>query len=153
MTAIESDEFLPHSPATVWRALTDSALLSEWLMLNDFEPVVGHRFTFTTDPVPAQGFTGVIDCEVLELDPPRVLKISWASAHLDTTVEWRLEAEGNGTRLFLTHDGFDESDAAQAITLKILSGGWRGHLLTRLNALLDRQETAVGTNPPQEGIR
>ena len=143
MTAIETDEFLPHPPALAWRALTDPALLATWLMDNDFRPVVGHRFTFTTQPVPAQGFTGVIDCEVLEVDPPRTLKISWASAHLDSTVEWRLEPEGTGTRLFLTHDGFDESDPAQAITLKTLGGGWRGHIAARLRAVLGELDPAV----------
>ncbi len=137
MTAIETAEFLPHPPETVWRALTDPVLLARWLMDNDFQPVLGHRFRFTTRPVPAQGFTGVIDCEVLELDPPRTLKISWVSGHLDTTVQWRLEPEGTGTRLFLTHDGFDETDPAQQATLRVLGGGWRGHMVTRVRALLD----------------
>jgi uncharacterized protein YndB with AHSA1/START domain len=136
MTAIETDTFLPHRPETVWRALTDSELLGRWLMSNDFRPIVGHRFTFTTSPVPAQGFTGVIECEVLELDPPRILSISWASAHLDTIVTWRLEPEGTGTRLFLTHDGFDENDPRQAVTIRTLGGGWSGHLVTRLRTLL-----------------
>jgi uncharacterized protein YndB with AHSA1/START domain len=137
VTAIETDEFLPHPPELVWNALTEPALLARWLMDNDFQPIVGHRFTFTTRPVPAQGFTGVIDCEVLEIDPPHTLKISWASAHLETTVEWRLEPQGNGTRLFLTHDGFDETDPIQAITLKTLGGGWRGHMVTRMRTVLD----------------
>lgn len=136
MTSIESDEFLPHRPALVWSALTDPELLGRWLMANDFEARVGHRFTFRTDPVPAQGFTGVIECEVLRVDPPRELAISWASAHLDTTVTWRLVPEGDGTRLFLTHDGFDESDPRQALTMKILGGGWRGHLVGRMRELL-----------------
>ena len=30
----------------VWRALTESATLAEWMFPNDFEPRVGHRFTF-----------------------------------------------------------------------------------------------------------
>jgi uncharacterized protein YndB with AHSA1/START domain len=137
VTAIETAEFLPHRPQLVWRALTDPVLLGRWLMDNDFEPIVGHHFTFSTRPVPAQGFTGVIDCEVLELDPPRRLKISWASGHLDTTVEWRLEVEGRGTRLFLKHDGFDETDPVQAATLKTLGGGWRGHMVSRLRAVLE----------------
>ncbi len=141
MTAIETSEFLPHHPDLVWRALTERALLARWLMDNTFEPIIGHRFTFTTQPVPAQGFTGIIDCEVLELEPPTVLKISWTSAYLDTTVQWRLEAQGSGTRLFLTHDGFDETDPAQAATLKVLGGGWRGHMANRMRALLAEIDT------------
>ena len=47
----------PHSQEKVWRALTDSKLMSEWLMDNDFEPRLGHRFRLTTDPGP--GFDGI----------------------------------------------------------------------------------------------
>nr|BFE87558.1 hypothetical protein GCM10020093_101590 [Planobispora longispora] len=80
MTTIEVDEFLPHPPAKVWRALTDSDLLARWLMPNDFKPVVGHRFTFATQPVPRVGFDGIIRCEVLEIDDGRLLRIGWAGA-------------------------------------------------------------------------
>ena len=65
MSSIVTDSFLPHPPAKVWNALTDPALLAAWLMPNDFVPALGHRFTFQTEPVPAQGFDGVIRCEVL----------------------------------------------------------------------------------------
>jgi uncharacterized protein YndB with AHSA1/START domain len=65
--AIHTDAFLPYPPQKVWRALTDPGLLASWLMPNDFEPRVGHRFTFRTDPVPAHGFDGIVRCEVLEL--------------------------------------------------------------------------------------
>jgi uncharacterized protein YndB with AHSA1/START domain len=138
VTAIETDSFLPYPRDTVWRALTDPALMAQWLMPNDFEPSVGHRFAFETEPVPAQGFDGHIECEVLALDPSRELRISWRGGTLDSTVTWRLEDEGTGTRLFLTHDGFDESDPQQATTMRILGGGWRGHLARRLDALLGR---------------
>ena len=41
----------------VWRALTDPEELASWLMPNDFQPVVGHQFTFRTHPAP--GFDGI----------------------------------------------------------------------------------------------
>jgi hypothetical protein len=56
-------------------------------------------------------------------------------------VTWQFELEGHGTRLFLTHDSFDESDPAQAATFKILSDGWRGHLQKRLEQTLTGIET------------
>ena len=68
--AIHTDAFLPHPPEKVWRALTDSAVLASWLMPNDFQPRIGHRFTFRTEPVPTHGFDGIVHCEVLELVPP-----------------------------------------------------------------------------------
>jgi uncharacterized protein YndB with AHSA1/START domain len=136
VSSIETDLFLPHSPERVWNALTDPSLLAQWLMPNDFEPVVGHRFTFTTQPVPAPKFEGIIHCEVLTLDPPRTMSISWKGGNLDTTVTWRLAPEGIGTRLLLSHDGFDDSDASQLLTKKILGGGWNGHLAARLERIL-----------------
>jgi uncharacterized protein YndB with AHSA1/START domain len=136
MTAIETDAFLPHPIDRVWRAITNSTLIAQWLMPNDFEPEEGHHFTFSTEAVPSQGFDGVIHCEVLEVVPPELLKIAWRSGDLDTTVSWRLSVEGQGTRMFLTHDGFDESNPGHVQTMAILGGGWRGHLARRLSEAL-----------------
>ena len=63
---IEKD--LPHPVAKVWRALTEGALLADWLMANDFKPVVGHRFTFRHAAMPH--WNGITDCEVTEVTPP-----------------------------------------------------------------------------------
>ena len=35
---------IPHPPEKIWRALTQPHLIEEWLMANDFKPVVGHSF-------------------------------------------------------------------------------------------------------------
>lgn len=75
--SIEVDEFLPHPPEKVWRALSEPGLLARWLMPNDFEPVVGHRFTFAAKPIPSVGFDGRIACEVLAVEEHRLLRISW----------------------------------------------------------------------------
>ncbi|MFI7609066.1 SRPBCC domain-containing protein [Micromonospora sp. NPDC049366] len=133
---VEVDQFLPHPPVKVWRALTDFDLLGRWLMPNDFAPVVGHRFTFRTDPRPGQDFDGTVHCEVLDLDPPRLLRWAWRGGRLDTVVTWTLVPEGRGTRLFLEHTGFDPDDPLQARTRDLLGGGWRSHVLSRLHALL-----------------
>jgi uncharacterized protein YndB with AHSA1/START domain/DNA-binding transcriptional ArsR family regulator len=125
------------SPEKVWRALIDPDVLSRWLMPNDFQSRVGHRFTFRTDPVPGAGFDGVIQCEVLALDPLQLLRISWVTANgIDTTVTWRLAPEGKGTRLFLIHEGFDETDPQQYAVQHILDGGWRSHIARRLENIL-----------------
>ncbi|HEX4443047.1 MAG TPA: SRPBCC domain-containing protein [Galbitalea sp.] len=136
MSAIVTDSFLPHPPEKVWRALTDSALIALWLMPNDFVPEIGHAFTFTTRPVPAQGFDGIVRCEVLTLRPLAELSISWRGGSLDSTVTWRLEPEGTGTRLFLTHDGFDDDDPSQEMTKRTLGSGWSGHMAARLDEVL-----------------
>jgi uncharacterized protein YndB with AHSA1/START domain len=147
MTDIRTDSFLPHPREKVWRALTDPDLLAAWLMPNDFRPVVGHRFTFRAVPMPEQGFDGVVRCEVLALEPPQLLRISWSSGRLDTVVTWQLVAEGRGTRLFLTHEGFDETDPGQAAARTVLGGGWRGQLPRRLGEILARIADAPGEEP------
>jgi uncharacterized protein YndB with AHSA1/START domain len=137
LTAIQVDEFLPYPPERVWRALTDRDRLARWLMPNDFQPIVGHRFTFRTDPVPDVGFDGVVQCEVLALEPAELLRISWAGgAGLDTTVTWRLVPEGKGTRLFLDHAGFDPDHPTQQLARRMMGSGWGSHVWHRLEAEL-----------------
>jgi len=129
-TTIHVDQLLAHSPARVWRALTDPEVLAKWLMPNDFRPIVGHRFTFRTQPQP--GFDGIVHCEVLVCESEERLQWAWRNGLLDTTVTWTLRAEGHGTRLFLVHDGFDPNDPLQRRTYAILDGGWRSHVFAAI---------------------
>jgi uncharacterized protein YndB with AHSA1/START domain len=134
LTAIYADQFLAHPPRKVWRALTEPELLQRWLMPNDIKPVVGHKFHFQAQPVPAAGFDGgPVPCEVLAVEDGRLLKIAWGS----WTVSWRLEAEGTGTRLFLSHEGFDPDDEFQQVSRKIMGSGWRSGVQRGLERLLD----------------
>ena len=48
------------------------------MMNNDFEPVVGRRFQFRAEPMP--NWNGVVDCEVLSIDPLERLSYSWGLA-------------------------------------------------------------------------
>src|ERR1700743_1762055 len=79
-------------PEKIWRALTQSHLIEEWLMKNDFKPVVGHKFNFRARPV--MGWNGVADCEVLEVAPHRRLVYAWSASGeqardgLKTIVTW-----------------------------------------------------------------
>ena len=102
----------------VWHALTDSATLSKWMLFksNDFKPVVGHAFQFREVP----GWSGGVDCEVIEVDKPHRLSYTWVSGgesnlQHSTVVTWTLtEAEGGVTRLHLEQSGF-RSEAKQEI--------------------------------------
>ena len=106
---IRREILIPQPPEQVWRALADSATLAEWMYPNDFEPRVGHHFTFRVPPNPKRGFDGVVvHCEVLECEPPFRLTYSWAGGSLvNTRVSYRLEPDGEGTRLVFEHSGFD----------------------------------------------
>jgi uncharacterized protein YndB with AHSA1/START domain len=99
---IEKD--LPHRPEKVWRALTQGPLIKEWLMDNDFQPVVGHRFNFRSTPMPH--WNGVIDCEVLVVEPNKKLSYSWSSLGLKSVVVWTLVATEGGTLVRMEQSGF-----------------------------------------------
>ena len=98
------DRQLPHAPATVWRALTEGPLLTEWLMANDFRPLVGHRFTFRSTPMP--NWDGIIECEVLAVEPPSRLAYTWGSLGLKSVVTFTLTATATGTQLRMEQAGF-----------------------------------------------
>ena len=44
------ERVFPHPPEKLWRALTESSLLAQWMMKNAFEPAVGRKFQFRADP-------------------------------------------------------------------------------------------------------
>ena len=91
---------LPFPPEKVWRALTQPHLIEEWLMKNDFEPVVGHNFNLSGE------WGGVLDCEVLAVEPNRSLTYSWSAYGLDTTVTFTLEPTPTGTVVRMEQTGF-----------------------------------------------
>lgn len=111
--ALEKEVWLPHPPEEVWTALTTPEALAEWLMPNNFLPEVGRVFRFHVDPMP--GFSGISECTVLEVEPPRRLVYSWvvlpkvadATPPPPMTVEWTLTPEGQGTRLRLRQTGIE----------------------------------------------
>jgi uncharacterized protein YndB with AHSA1/START domain len=110
---------VPHPPEKIWRALTQSALVEEWLMKNDFQPVVGHRFNFRSTPVP--GWNGVIDAEVLVVEPNSRLSYSWGTMGMESVVAWTLTPTKGGTHVRMEQTGFrSEEDAAY----KGASWGW-----------------------------
>jgi len=79
---IRREILIPQPREQVWRALTDSIALAEWMYPNDFEPRVGHHFTFRVPPNPKVGFDGIIVyCEVIECEPPSRLTYSWPAEH------------------------------------------------------------------------
>ena len=112
-----------HAPEKLWRALTESPLVTQWLMKNDFEPVVGHKFQFRADPVP--NWNGVIDCEVLVVDPLKQLSYSWGAFGLGTVVRFTLTPAEGGTHLRMEQSGFG---ANQDAAYKGATYGWQKFL-------------------------
>ncbi len=109
---------ISHPPEKIWRALTQPHLIQEWLMKNDFKPEVGHHFNLSGD------WGGVLDCEVLAIEPNTSLSYTWNFAHedpafaLESVVTFTLVPKGGGTLLRMDQKGF-RPDQKQA------SGGAR----------------------------
>ena len=90
---------IPHPPEKIWRALTQPHLIEEWLMKNDFKPVVGHRFNLRAD-------WGVVDCQVLAVEPSKTLSYTWGAYGLKSVVTWTLTPSSAGTHLRMEQSGF-----------------------------------------------
>ncbi len=100
-----------HSIDKIWRALTDSHLVAEWLMKNDFQPVVGRPFTLNSDPMPQ--WDGVIACKVTAVEPKTRLAYSWATMGVELMVNVTLTPTGGGVLVRIEQSGFAaDNDAA-----------------------------------------
>jgi uncharacterized protein YndB with AHSA1/START domain len=106
---------IPFPPEKIRRALTRPHLIEEWLMKNDFAPVVGHHFSLRAD-------WGAVDCQVMAVEPNRTLSYTWAAYGLDSVVTWTLTPTSTGTRLRMEQSGFrpDQPQYYEGAT-----GGWQ----------------------------
>jgi uncharacterized protein YndB with AHSA1/START domain len=118
---------IPQPRERVWQAITNSATLAEWMFPNDFEPRVGHQFTFRVPGNPKMNFDGLtVRCEVLECEPPSRLKFSWSAGGTveNTRVSFRLEPDGDGTRVLFEHSGFNVTQPFDDQAFKGAQLGW-----------------------------
>jgi uncharacterized protein YndB with AHSA1/START domain len=136
---LHKERFYPHPPDAVWTALTDPRALAEWLMPNNFEPVVGRIFRFHVDPMP--GFSGISECRVLEVDPPKRLSYTWqtlpkqgdAPRPEPMTLVWTLTPSGDGTVLSLDQTGLEHLSLWWRFSMR---HGWSRMLNTLLPRVL-----------------
>ncbi len=117
------ERVFPHPPEKVWRALTDSSLIAQWLLKNDFQPEVGREFQFRNEPMP--NWDGVIDCTLLVLDPLKRLSYTWRALGLDSVVLFLLTPTEGGTHLRMEHSGFRTDHEA---AYKGATYGWQKFL-------------------------
>jgi uncharacterized protein YndB with AHSA1/START domain len=90
---------LPHPPEKIWRALTEPHLIAEWLMQNDFQPALDHRFNL-------RGDWGAVDCQVVEVEAQKTLSYRWDAMGLESIVTWKLTPTRTGTHLRMEQAGF-----------------------------------------------
>jgi uncharacterized protein YndB with AHSA1/START domain len=125
---------LPFPPEKIWRALTQPHLIEEWLMKNDFDPVVGHRFNLRRTPKPDLSI--VVDCQVLVVEPNKTLSYTWSAFDLEGAVTWTLTPTSTGTHLRMEQSGF-RPDQKQAYGGA--KGGWQ-RFFANLEQLLARTD-------------
>ena len=122
---IERD--IPHAPEKIWRALTEPHLIEEWLMKNDFTPLVGHKFNL-------RGDWGAVDCKVLQVELMKTLSYTWEAHGLESTVTWTLTPSASGAKLRMEQKGFrpDQEQFYQGA-----QAGWQG-FFAKLEQVLAR---------------
>jgi uncharacterized protein YndB with AHSA1/START domain len=126
----------PYPPEKLWRALTQPHLIEEWLMKNDFSPAVGHRFNLRGD------WGGVLDCEVLAIEPHKTLSYTWDHAHADaafnltSVVTFTLTPTRTGTQLRMEQSGFRPEQKQAYGGARV---GWQ-QFFTKLEAVVARAE-------------
>ena len=136
--------YFPHPAEKVWECLTDPNLVNQWLMKNDFKPIVGHKFNFHTKPIPKMSFDGIVYCEVLEIIPNQKLVYTWKGGPkpgvigLDTVLTWTLNQEEQGTRLVLEHKGF--KGFKNLIASVFMEAGWKKNVLRSMGKVLDEMK-------------
>jgi uncharacterized protein YndB with AHSA1/START domain len=129
MLSVVVEREIPYPPEKIWRALTQPHLIAEWLMKNDFQPVVNHRFNL-------RGDWGGVDCKVLAIEPYKTLSYTWDAMGLESVVTWTLTATDGGTHLRMEQSGFrpDQQKAYQGAKY-----GWQ-KFLGNLEQILARAD-------------
>jgi uncharacterized protein YndB with AHSA1/START domain len=114
--SIKHSFFYSQPPEAIWEYLTNAELMSQWLMPNDFQPIIGYDFQFKIKPIPQFDFDGIVYCKVLEIVPFKKLSYTWKAGpgdgiiNLDSIVTWTLITKDNGTELLLDHSGMMIND-------------------------------------------
>jgi uncharacterized protein YndB with AHSA1/START domain len=151
MSAIHIVRDYQHPPEKVWRAVTDPDLVPLWTATGaggrpkGFAPVVGTKFQLIAKPKP--GWNGIVDCVVLEVDEPRLLRYSWTGngGGETTEVAYRIEPHAGGTRFTYDHTGFT---GVSGLFMSTLLGRVRTKMLTvGLPPVLDQLDAAGRLRP------
>jgi uncharacterized protein YndB with AHSA1/START domain len=131
--AIRLERMLKAPVETVWRYLTEAEHRAQWFMGGtdatagaEFELIVDHDNLSTDDvPYPASyaDHKGARWMEkVLRFEPPRLLSTTFSGGK-QGVVTYELFAQGDRTRLVLTHTGIVSGTGAQDF-----GSGWNSHL-------------------------
>jgi uncharacterized protein YndB with AHSA1/START domain len=127
--------------ATVWRALTDAEQMKQWYFdIPGFKPEAGFEFQFYGQGKEDEQYLHL--CQVTEVINEKKLTYSWRYDGYEgiSYVTFELFAEGNSTRLKLTHAGLETFPvtATKAFAKENFAEGWTYLAGTALKEFLER---------------
>jgi len=124
----------------VWKALTDVEEMRQWYFnLKQFKAEVGFEFEFVVEH---EGMTYHHLCKVTEVIPQKKLAYTWRyKGHEgDSLVTFELFADGNETRLKLTHQGLETFPKTAAFARKNFEAGWTAIIDSELKQFLEGKQ-------------
>jgi uncharacterized protein YndB with AHSA1/START domain len=137
----------PHSVVNVWNALTKPELMGLWLMnfdndegemTADFQPRVGTSYRL--DAKKGRGWRGYVVGDVVDVDPKKLLVITWAhSKKQDKSpirIEFALQSTEAGTRLTMVQSGYARGVGGW-FAMKMGAMGWRKMLGKSIKPVLE----------------
>jgi len=126
----------------VWKALTDVDQIRQWYFdLKQFKPEVGFEFEFVVDH---EGNKYHHLCRITEVALEKTLAYTWRykGAPGDSLVTFELFADGDKTRLKLTHEGIETFPKTAAYARKNFEAGWREIIGSSLKQFVEKTEKA-----------
>jgi uncharacterized protein YndB with AHSA1/START domain len=128
-----------HPIDAVWRAITEPTAIAAWLMANDFVAEAGRRFHLDASPS-----YGVVDCEVVDVEPPTLLRCTWMLDGVPSVVTIRLREDDGDTVLHLEHE--------LAPQPAVFDDGW-GDKMRQLGEVLAGERDPSESHPrPHDGL-
>ena len=124
--------------AQVWKALTDVDQMRQWYFdLKEFKPEVGFEFELVVEH---EGTTYHHLCRVTEVISEKKIAYTWRYKNEpgDSLVTIELFAEGNKTRLKLTHSGIETFPKTPAYARKNFETGWTQIIGSELKQFVEK---------------
>jgi uncharacterized protein YndB with AHSA1/START domain len=126
----------------VWKALTDVDQIRQWYFdLKQFKPEVGFEFEFVVDH---EGNKYHHLCRITEVVLEKKLVYTWryTGEPGDSLVTFELFADGDKTRLKLTHQGIETFPKTPAYARKNFEAGWTEIIGSSLKQFVEKTEKA-----------
>jgi len=124
----------------VWKALTNAEEMRQWYFnLKQFKAEVGFEFEFVVEH---EGNTYHHLCRVTEVIPQKKIAYAWRykGEPGNSLVTFELSAEGDKTRLKLTHSGIETFPKTPAYARKNFEAGWTAIIGTELKKFVETTE-------------